>query len=156
MDIQIEDEVGLLEQNPTFEDTILEVIKACLEAEQVPYDAEISLTIVDEETIHQINNEHRGVDKATDVLSFPQLETPINWSDVPTFMDKVMLGDIVLCDEVAKKQAMEYNHSLNREVSFLVAHSMFHLLGYDHMTEDEEKVMIKKQEDVLNKLMITR
>ncbi len=156
MDIQIEDEVGLLEQNPTFESTILTVMEACLKTEQVPYEAEISLTIVDTETIHQINNEHRGVDKATDVLSFPQLESPINWSDVQTFMGKVMLGDIVLCDEIAKKQAIEYNHTLVREVSFLVAHSMFHLLGYDHMTEDEEKVMIQKQEDVLNKLMITR
>lgn len=166
MEVYLEDEYDFFKENSDILESINLVIGECLNAEKVPYEVEISLTIVDKEEIHAINKEHRNVDQATDVLSFPQLEAcadgGIEWDGIDTSgcmnfdTDNIMLGDIILCYEVAKEQAAEYGHSLKREVCFLVAHSMFHLLGYDHMTKEEEQVMVSKQEKVLESLHITR
>lgn len=166
MNIYLEDEYDFFEQHKDILNNVNHVILECLKEEKVDLEAEISLTVVNEVEIKEINKEHREIDKVTDVLSFPQIEPAedggIDWEefDETLYMNfdtkDIMLGDIVLCYEVAEKQAEEYGHSLEREVCFLVAHSMFHLLGYDHMTEQEEKNMRAKQESVLNNLGITR
>lgn len=132
-----------------------------LEYEGCDFDAEISVTFVDNEEIRVINRENRDIDKATDVLSFPMLEFDENGDIVDSEYDMneefLMLGDIVISAERAREQSIEYGHSFEREIAFLVVHSMLHLLGYDHVnSEEEEKVMFKKQDEILTELGITR
>ncbi len=135
-----------------FEELVREVITATLKYENILFNIEVSVTVVDNEEIRELNSKHRNKDYATDVLSFPM------YTSFEMFKpeDSVLLGDIVLSLEKAEEQAKSYNHSLKREVGFLVAHSMLHLLGYDHIKEDEEKIMIKKQEDILNSINLKR
>ena len=130
------------------------VIQKSLEYENIENDCEISVTIVDSEEIHQLNKKFRDIDRSTDVLSFPLID--FNKEKMPPKSVFVYLGDIVINIERAKEQAIEYGHSLRRELGFLTAHSMLHLLGYDHMIPDEEKIMFKKQEDILNLLELRR
>ncbi len=142
-------------------DTVLKCIEKTLEFEDCDFDAEVSVTFVDNEEIREINRSERNIDKPTDVLSFPMLEFDENGdiinSDFDFDEDFVMLGDIVISVEKAKEQATEYGHSIRREIAFLTVHSMLHLLGYDHVnSEDEEKIMFKKQDEILNLLNITR
>ncbi|MCR5155630.1 MAG: rRNA maturation RNase YbeY [Butyrivibrio sp.] len=128
---------------------------------------EVSLIITDDEGIRQMNSEFRQIDKPTDVLSFPNVsyETPGDFSvmegaqrvdllDPDT--DKIMFGDIVINENRVRSQALEYGHSEKREFAFLLAHSLLHLCGYDHMEPEEAKVMEDKQEGILNTLGITR
>lgn len=111
---------------------------------------EFNVIFVDSDTIHNINKTYRNVDRVTDVISFA-LE------DNETIkLDHRLLGDIYICIERAKEQAQEYGHSFKRELSFLTIHGLLHLLGYDHMEPEEEKVMFQKQEDILNEFGITR
>ncbi len=120
---------------------------------------EISITFVDNEQIREINREERDIDRETDVLSFPMNEMDRGkFSQEPEVDEKgvILLGDIVLSLEKARAQAREYGHSFEREVAFLCVHSMLHLLGFDHMSPEEEKEMFEIQEDVLRKLGITR
>lgn len=166
MNIYLEDELNFFEKHEGLFADVEKVISKCLEIEKVPYEAEISLTVVDKKEIREINCEHRDIDRATDVLSFPQIEAEengfIDWDNLDETeimnydTNHILLGDIVLCYEVALEQAEAYGHSLRREVCFLVAHSMFHLLGYDHMNEEDEKLMISKQNEVLLNLGIER
>ena len=131
---------------------IKDIILECLDYEDYDDNYEVSLSFVDNKEIHQLNNEYRGIDRATDVLSFPLLvedEFGIDFGEES-------LGDIVISLERAFEQSQEYNHSFEREVCFLVCHSMFHLLGYDHDTEENTKEMRQKEEYILNKLGITR
>ena len=118
------------------------VISEALKYEGVSDNTEISVTIVDNEEIRKINNKFRNIDRATDVLSFPLID--FDNEDLPNDGSKIYLGDIIISIERAKEQANEYGHSLDREVGFLTAHSMLHLLGYDHMVPEEEKVMLCK------------
>ena len=119
-------------------------------------DAEVSVTLTDNENIRAINNEHRGIDSATDVLSFPMFDEEGSLETNPE-TDAIVLGDIVISLERAAEQAKEYGHSFRREVAFLITHSLFHLLGYDHVnSEEEEKEMFGKQDKVLDALGITR
>lgn len=127
---------------------------AALEEEEIAEDAEVSVTLVDNARIREMNAEFREIDRETDVLSFPLGDE--NGFEVDPDTDAILLGDIVISLEKAQSQAEEYGHSFKREVAFLVTHSLFHLLGYDHMTEDEEKEMFAKQEKVLQQLGITR
>lgn len=112
--------------------------------------AQVSVTFVDNEGIHEINRKFRNIDRPTDVLSFPLLGD----DDLPdSALFSVPLGDIVLSLERAKEQAEEFGHSFEREVAFLTAHSVLHLLGYDHETgEEEEKIMRKKQNEIMEAL----
>jgi len=111
---------------------------------------EFNIIFVDKETIHDINKNYRNVDRVTDVISFA-LE------DNKTIeLDHRLLGDIYICIDKAYEQAEEYGHSFERELSFLTIHGLLHLLGYDHMEEDEEKVMFQKQEDILSEFGINR
>ena len=142
-------------------------IEFALKEEGVHIDTEVSLLFVDNEEIREINNETRNIDRETDVLSFPMLDYPENkvFKEVynnfefdETYMDgnELVLGDVVLSLEKALEQSKEYNHSFERESSYLVVHSILHLLGYDHMEEDEKKIMRSREEDILNKLDIKR
>ncbi len=120
-------------------------------------DFEVTVTLTDGETIRQINNEHRGIDNETDVLSFPlwdvrKGEEPFENPDTGC----IMLGDIVISLPRLKEQAEEYGHSQKREAAYLLIHGMLHLLGYDHMEEDEKKEMRLKEEELLRELKITR
>lgn len=122
-----------------------------LEKEGIATDRiEISLTLVNKEEIKELNSRYRDKNKATDVLSFPQFEKE-EMKKLPTF-GPIVLGDVVICQEVAKEQAQEFGHSLSREMTYLFVHSVFHLLGYDHETEAEKKEMRQKEEEVMELL----
>ena len=128
---------------------------AALEEEGIDDTAEVSVTLVDNEGIRELNREHRDIDRETDVLSFPLGDD--DGYEVDPDNDAIMLGDIVISLEKVAQQAEEYGHSYRREVAFLITHSLFHLLGYDHVnSEEEEKEMFGKQDMVLDKLGITR
>lgn len=143
-----------------------QVIAGVLEWEKCPYEVQVNVLLTDKEGIREYNRQYRNIDKETDVLSFPNVdyERPGDFSLVEknemAYADpdtgEIYLGDIILCRERISSQAQEYGHSELRELSFLIAHSMLHLLGYDHMEEAEEKIMIEKQEKILDKLGITR
>lgn len=136
------------------EQLIEDCTRGALKEEEIEEDAEVSVTLVDNAAIRELNNEHRGIDRVTDVLSFPMSDDSF---DVDPDNDAIILGDIVISLERAQEQAEEYSHSFRRELAFLITHSLFHLLGYDHVNgEEEEKVMFDKQERVLTKLGITR
>lgn len=142
------------------------VINYCIEREKFPYEAEINLTLTDNEGIHIINKEYRDIDRATDVLSFPMLsyETPGDFSflmdenddDFNPDTGEAILGDIIISVDKVREQAEEYGHSELREFAFLITHSMLHLFGYDHMEPEEAKVMEDKQRQILDELSITR
>ena len=148
-------------------DGLKNVINKALIEEEVTIPCEVSLVFVDNSEIKDINNETRGIDRATDVLSFPMLD----YEDKKVFKEcykdfdfditykdgnELVLGDIVLSLERAKEQSIEYNHSFQREASYLVVHSVLHLLGYDHMEEEDKRKMRKREEEILNKLNISR
>ena len=145
------------------EEIAAKVCNQVLEQEAFPEDAEISLVVADAEEVHRLNLEFRGIDRTTDVLSFPGLDfesaadfSCIDDSSVNPDNDCVMLGDIVICAQKVREQAAEYGHSELREFAFLTAHSMLHLCGYDHMTPEEAEEMEKRQEKALAALGITR
>ncbi|AUS09457.1 rRNA maturation RNase YbeY [Laceyella sacchari] len=118
------------------------------EVEELP-PVEVSVTIVDNERIHQLNKEYRDVDRPTDVLSFPLWEPDEEWV-IDEEEERVALGDIVISLPKAKEQAEAYGHTLDREVGFLAVHGFLHLLGYDHETKEEEEEMFAKQEEILS------
>lgn len=125
-----------------------------LVSEGVSTDIQVGLTFVEKEEIQRLNREHRGIDSVTDVLSFPMYDFNI---EKPVFgKGEVCLGDIVICVDRAREQSVEYGHSLERELGFLTVHSMLHLMGYDHMNEEEEKVMFDKQRNILDKAGLKR
>lgn len=133
------------------------VVKATLENENFKKDAEVSVSFVNNETIHKLNLEYRGKDKPTDVLSFPMTDGDEEEDDIDLSTGAVMLGDIIISAEKAMEQANEYGHGIEREICFLTVHSTLHLLGYDHETsEDDEKYMNQTQESILQKIGLTR
>lgn len=153
-------------QNLDYDELIVKVIQGCLDYEDFPYEAEISLLLTDDQYIRELNRQFRQIDAPTDVLSFPTVEYIIP-GDFSGLEDKsadcfnpetgeMILGDIVISVERARLQAEEYGHSLLRELAFLTAHSMFHLMGYDHIAEEDRLLMEEKQETLLNKLGILR
>ena len=150
-----------------YEDVIERVVEKTLDLEKCPYECEVSISLVDNDAIRDINREFRELDIPTDVLSFPVAEygTPADFSifdgeEGGMYFNpetgELLLGDIMISIERASEQAKEYGHSLEREVAFLVAHSVLHLIGYDHMEDEERLLMEKKQEGVLQALGITR
>ena len=142
------------------------VAAGVLKYEGCPYEACVNLLLTDNEGIHAYNKEYRDIDKETDVLSFPNVdyETAGDFSAAEQYRaecfdldsGELILGDIIISVDKVKEQALEYGHSELREFAFLVAHSMFHLCGYDHMSDEEAKVMEQKQEEVLSALGISR
>lgn len=148
------------------EETVKLVAEKVLDTEDCPYEVQINVLLTDNEGIHAFNKEYRGIDRETDVLSFPNLdfekegEFEIAEEQEADYFDpdtgELILGDIIISVDKVKEQSESYGHSLKREFAFLVAHSMLHLCGYDHMVEAEATVMEQKQEAVLGALNITR
>lgn len=133
-------------------DMIEKLFHSIVKMENLSGEMEVSVTFVDNEKIRELNRQYRNIDKPTDVLSFP-LEDETFESDEP--MPR-FFGDIVISIPKAKQQALDYNHSFQRELAFLAVHGFLHLLGYDHQTEEEEKIMFQKQKEILEKHGITR
>lgn len=142
-----------------------EVAEAVLDYENCPYESQVELLLTDNEEIRRINQEFREIDRPTDVLSFPMVDfgSPAEYDfleEDDSLFDpetgELMLGNIVISKEKVISQAEEYGHSVKREYAFLIAHSMLHLLGYDHMEEKERTVMERKQREILKKLKIER
>lgn len=152
--IEYSNEQEKLNPPEDFEKLVKDCTRAALEEEEIEDDAEVSVTLVDNARIRELNSEFREIDRETDVLSFPLGDD--EGFEVDPDTDAILLGDIVISLEKAKSQSEEYGHSFKREVAFLVTHSLFHLLGYDHITPEEETEMFSKQEKVLTKLGITR
>lgn len=148
------------------EELLEKIVSYVLEQEKCPYEAEVSVMLVSKEEIHRMNKEFRQVDKPTDVLSFPMMEydAPADFEGelfdrtrtLSPESEELILGDIVLCADVIKEQAKEYGHSELREFSFLTVHSILHLLGYDHMEEEERIEMEERQRVLMNGLNINR
>lgn len=148
-----------------YEKVAMQVIEASLDYEGCPYESEISLTLVDDDAICEINSQFRQIDRPTDVLSFPMVEyeTAGEFDFLEDYYEpfnpetgELMLGDIVISLDKVKQQSESYGHSVLREYAFLIAHSMLHLMGYDHEDEEEAKVMFSKQEEILKSLNILR
>lgn len=121
-----------------------------LEMENIIEDVEVSISFVNEEEIKELNRDYRENDKVTDVLSFPT-EMEYHIEGVP-----LILGDVVICSKRAKEQSIEFGHSFQRELVYLFVHSMFHLLGYDHIDEDDKILMRKREKEALKKIGIFR
>lgn len=148
------------------EETVRAVCTAVLEAEDCPYETQVNVVLTDNAGIREMNRTSRGIDRETDVLSFPNVDFQtsgvfdIDEDREADYFDpdtgELMLGDILLSVDRVREQAENYGHSLRREFAFLVAHSMLHLCGYDHMESAEAEVMEKKQEEILSGLGITR
>lgn len=151
IDLSLINNQKLIEVPDEIEMIIQQVILKVLEVEKIDKMCEVSVMFVDNDEIKNLNNTYRNIDKATDVLSFPQYESVDEMTE-----DEVILGDIVISLERALEQSKEYGHSFLREVSFLTCHSVFHLLGYDHDTEENTKIMREKEEVVLSELGIKR
>ena len=165
--IYVDNRQKKLEVNDDFIEKLTKVIEFSLSEEEVYVPCEISLVFVDNEEIREINNNTRGINRETDVLSFPMLEYEnkkvfkemyknYKFSQIDFNGDELVLGDIVLSLEKALEQSIEFNHSYEREASYLVVHSVLHLLGYDHMEDEEKRIMRSREEEILNKLSITR
>jgi len=144
-----------------YEDIIDQVVEESLDYVECPYDAEVNVLLTDNQGISQINLDMRQIDSPTDVLSFPMcdFETPGDFSGLEETPEEyfkpdsgeLMLGDIVISVEKVKEQALKYGHSETRELAFLVAHSMLHLSGYDHMEEEERLRMEDMQREILER-----
>ena len=145
---------------PDYKEIIEKVILTALDYEECPYEVQVYVLLTDNEEIHEINREHRQIDRPTDVLSFPMSEylQPGDFSDIEERdpdafhpdSGELMLGDIIISMDKVQEQSREYGHSLTRELAFLVAHSMLHLMGYDHMEEEERRLMEERQREILN------
>lgn len=137
---------------PSLRALVKRAVKEALKYEGFDKNTEVSVTFTDNKGICELNREYRNIDRETDVLSFPMYE-----GEELNDLDNVTLGDIVLSLEKAKEQAESYEHSFEREVAFLTVHSVLHLLGYDHeRSEDEEKDMFFRQEEILKNMDLTR
>ena len=145
------------------EAVIRRAVRQSLEFMGFPEEIEVNVLLTDDASIHEINLSERGIDSPTDVLSFPMVEyeqpgdrSALDSADIDPENEEIVLGDIVVSLERAAAQAAEYNHSHKRELGFLIAHSMLHLMGFDHMTEDDRARMEEKQDLILAACHILR
>lgn len=148
-----------------YEPLIQKVILEAVDYEKCPFECEVNVVLTDNNEIHQVNKEYRQIDRPTDVLSFPMVEyeKPGDFSKVYEMDDcfnpetgELLLGDIMISVDKIKEQAKAYGHSLERELGFLVAHSMLHLFGYDHMEDKERDLMELRQSEILSGIGLTR
>ena len=165
MSIYIENELDT-EIPKGYEDIVKDIIDASIDYMNCPYECEVNVFFTDNDGIKEINSLHRGINAPTDVLSFPMCEftkvgdfnnledNPIDYFNQDS--GELILGDIILNIDHIVSQAEEYGHTKRREAAFLVAHSMLHLFGYDHIDEEERIIMEKKQEEILSKKGYTR
>ena len=148
-----------VQENEKYEEIVKKVLEQCFKEEDM-LDSKlyITITFTTPQNIKEINKKYRNIDKATDVLSFPmfekdELETKIKNKD---YVCEDVLGDIIISIEKVQEQAEEYGHSFERELSYIIVHGFYHLMGYDHIKEEDKKVMRPKEEKVLNDLKIKR
>ena len=148
-----------IEENREYEPIIKKVIEKCFEEEKIQ-NSKLCMTIIltTPQNIRKINKEYRNIDKETDVLSFPMFEKDELHKKIENndFEYEDVLGDIVISIEKVKEQAEEYGHSFERELSYMLVHGFYHLMGYDHIEEEDKKVMRPKEEKILKDLEITR
>ena len=161
MTILIENLQSKIAINDNINGLLHRAVEISFQTEDFKIPSEVSILLVDNEGIREINKEHRNIDNPTDVLSFPMVDMTdgkINSNDGDYDLDEnlLLLGDIVISLEMTKSQAAEYKHSFERELAFLATHGIFHLLGYDHVSEDDEKRMLEKQEMVLQIMGLDR
>ena len=148
-----------VEPNEEYEKTIKKVLEECYKTENLTNSKLIiTITLTTPEKIRQINNEYRQIDKATDVLSFPMFEKSELDEKIKKqeFLHEDVLGDIIISVQKVEEQAKEYGHSFERELSYMLVHGFYHLMGYDHIEEEDKKIMRPKEEKILNELKITR
>lgn len=146
MEFYIDNRQEIFEVDDELNKLIESVIIKSLNVEGLSTEVEVSISFVDNVEIKELNKMYRNMDKATDVLSFPM--------DEDILVPMPLLGDIIISVETAREQANELGHSLNREICYLIAHSMFHLMGYDHMEEEEKKEMRLKEKQVMKDIGI--
>ena len=148
-----------IDEKEEYKKVIEKVLSQCFKEEKLENSKLcVTVTLTTPKTIQEINKQYRNIDRATDVLSFPmfekdELDSKIQEND---FENEDILGDIVVSVEKVNEQAIEYGHSFERELSYMIVHGFYHLMGYDHIKEDDKKVMRKKEENILRKLDITR
>ena len=147
-----------IEENKEYEKLINKVIDECFKNENMQgLKLYVSITLTVPEVIHKLNKEYRNIDKATDVLSFPMFEAEeLEQIKKENLDEEDILGDMVISIPRVEEQAVEYGHSFERELAYMCVHSFYHLLGYDHMIEEDKKKMRAKEDEVLNILKITR
>lgn len=148
MNILIDDRQSVREIEESIIKNIEIAIGEVLKYEKESMDSEISISFVEKEEIKELNREYRNIDEVTDVLSFP-IEEEFLLTQGPK-----LLGDVIISVEKAKEQSIEYNHSFEREMVYLTVHSIFHLLGYDHIDEKDKQIMRRKEKDIMNTLNI--
>ena len=148
-----------IDEKEEYKNVIEKVLSQCFKEEKLE-DSKlcVTVTLTTPKTIQEINKQYRNIDRATDVLSFPmfekdELDSKIQEND---FENEDILGDIVVSVDKVKEQAIEYGHSFERELSYMIVHGFYHLMGYDHIEEEDKKVMREKEENILKKLDITR
>ena len=148
-----------IEENDEYEKTISKVLEECFKVENLPEDKLlVSITLTNPENIRKLNNEYRNIDKSTDVLSFPMFEK----EEIDNMVKNAIwdyndiLGDMVISIEQVEKQAVEYGHSFERELAYLTTHSCLHILGYDHMNDEDKKEMRTEEEFILGNLGYVR
>ncbi len=157
--VLIDDRQSFLEMDDALQELIERAAQAVMEYEECDENFEISVSFVEDEEMQLLNSQYRGIDSTTDVLSFPIMDfddsEPVG--SVEDFIDEeLVLGDIVISTSRAAEQAVEYGHSIERELTFLMVHGMLHLMGEDHDTPEKEAVMFGKQDEILEKLGIKR
>lgn len=158
MEKVVEIEFLEIEENKTYEEFAQKVISKCFEIEKIDETKlYISVTFTNPKNIKRINNTYRNIDKETDVLSFPMFEKKeiLNFKETQIEYEEV-LGDIIISVDRVKEQAEEYGHSFERELAYMLVHGFYHLMGEDHIEEEDKKIMREKEEKVLSSLDITR
>lgn len=145
-----------LSEYEEYENIFQSLTKKVLEHLNLNISPIISLSFIDNDEIQAINREYRQIDRPTDVISFAFLDNVSNKLEILKSKDTVVLGEIYISIPKAREQAMQYSHSLHRELSFLFVHGLLHLLGYDHIEKEDEEVMFKLQDEILEKEGITR
>lgn len=149
-----------IQENKEYEERIVQVLSKCFEEENLKgLNLYISVTLTSPIVIRKLNNEYRGIDKETDVLSFPMFEKNEIDEIVKNKQKQLVketIGDIIISVERVKEQAVEYEHSFERELSYMLVHGFYHLMGYDHIEEEDKKKMRPKEEKILNELKIWR
>lgn len=156
MQLYIQNQQDKVEVPASMQDLLQKVASRVLEVEDLPPELEVGIILVDDQKIRELNNNYRGMDAATDVLSFALWEQGGEEPIAELVGQESLLGDVVISLETAKRQAKEYGHSWEREVGFLAVHGLLHLLGYEHETSELRERMRRREEDVLSKLDLER
>lgn len=157
MIIYFENEQDKVKLGEYIEQRLMDALNVVAKLHDISEDTEIDVTIVDDEEIHAINRDYRGIDRPTDVISFA-LDDELEDSDEPELLDgpeEHLLGDIIISAETAQRQGEEFGHGLEREILYLGVHSLLHLLGYDHIDPEDKKLMRSKEEEALRVLNIS-